>query len=320
MVGLDTNGRVTVVLRTLATAAAVTLVVLSGCSAKVSRENATEVVRPSEMVAVEGPAPAGRFYVKAGENSLDADLYQFRFSPRVQDRITTKARVSTLDGCDDKIVLSAAQKEVGLTDHLQELQGNKLVPVDQLGLQPGSDPHVSADCRILYLRVVEADPELVNEIMLFNPATGSTTGVVKGSTVGSASWGPNGEIIILMREATGPVLVVRQPDGSQTQINPEQPDVGNVQWGRGGWIAMGVAQPRQAPTGTLFVNPSTGERSQLDGWLPLAWSPDGQQLLVTEATKGKTLAVVELPDLTKTRNVGVSEVGTVWDGVWLPPA
>jgi hypothetical protein len=56
----------------------------------------------------------------------------------------------------------------------------------------------------------------------------------------------------------------------------------------------------------------------LDGWLPLAWSPDGQQLLVSEARNGTTLAVVELPDLTKTRNVGVSGVGTVWDVAWLP--
>jgi hypothetical protein len=62
------------------------------------------------------------------------------------------------------------------------------------------------------------------------------------------------------------------------------------------------------------------QRSTLDGWLPLAWSPTGDKLLVRDATKGTTLAVVTTSDLTKTRNVGVSEVGTVWDAVWLPPA
>ena len=319
MVTLAVPGRVTVVLRTLATAVVVTLAV-SGCSAKPSREQGTKVVRPSELVAVEGPAPVGRFFVKAGENSLDADLYEFAFEPRRQDRITSKARVSTLDGCAGKVVVSAAQKDVGLTDHIQELQGDRLAPVERLGLQRGSDPHVSSDCRILYLRVVEANPELVNEIVLFDPAAGTSTSVAKGSTVASASWGPNGEILLLKREPASPVLVVMKPDGSQTTIRAEQPDVGNPQWGRSGWIATDVAQPRQAPTGTLFVNPATGERSQLNGWLPLAWSPDGRQLLVAEAIHGTTLAVVELPDLTKTRNVGVSEVGTVWDAVWLPPA
>ena len=308
-----------VVLRTLATAAVVTLAV-SGC-AKPSREQSSKDARLSEMVAVEGPAPQGRFYVKAGENSLDADLFEFGFGPRRQDRITTKARVSTVDGCADKVVVSAAQKEVGLTDHLQELKGSQLAPVDQLGPRPGSDPHLSADCRMLYLRVAEgAAGDLVNEIVLVEPGSGTSTTVTTGGTVSTASWGPGGQIVILRREATGPVLTVHQPDGSRTDIDPKQPDVGNVQWGRGGWMAMGIAEPRHAPTGTLFLNPSNGERSQLDGWLPLAWSPDGRQLLVAEATKGTTLAVVELPDLTKTRNVGVSEVGTVWDAAWLPPA
>jgi Tol biopolymer transport system component len=159
---------------------------------------------------------------------------------------------------------------------------------------------------------------LDHEIVLFDPAAGSTTTVARGSTVASASWGPDGEIVILRREATGPVLVVQRPDGSRRELNPEQPDVGNIQWGRSGWMAMDFSEPDHDPTGTLFLHPASGERSVLDGWLPLAWSPDGTQLLMAEAKEGKTLAVMELPDLTKTRNVGVSEVGTIWDAVWLP--
>lgn len=313
------NGRVADVLRTLATAVVVTLAVGS-CTAEPSQEQGTKVLRPSELVAIEGPAPTGRFYVKAGENSLDSDLYEFDFSPPRQDRLTTKGRVSTLDGCADKVVVSAAQKEVGLTDHIQELQGDRLAPVEGLGVQFGSDPHVSADCRILFTRIAEAGAELISEIVLFDPVSRTSTSVAKGSTVASASWGPNGEILLLKREASGPVLIVMKPDGSQSAIQVDQPDVGNPQWGRSGWIATDIAQPRQPPTGTLFLNPATGARSVLDGWLPLAWSPNGEQLLVAEATKGTTLAVVDLPDLTKTRNVGVSEVGTVWDAVWLPPA
>ncbi len=301
----------------LAVAAMISLV-LSGCTAKVSREHSAKVVSLSDLVPVEGPEPVGRFYVKAGASDLDADLFEFRFSPPAQERITTKARVTTLDGCKDKVVVSAAQREVGLTDHIQELQGGTLAPVDKLGVQPGSDPHVSADCRILYIRLVEADPELINEIVLFDPAKGSTTSIVKGNTVAGASWGPNGEILILKREATGPVLVIIKPDGSQATMKPDQPDVGDLQWGSSGWIATGISEPQRPPTGTLFVNPTTGARSVLDGWLPLTWSPDGRQLLVSEAKNGTTLAVVELPDLSKTRNVGVSEVGTVWDATWLP--
>jgi hypothetical protein len=74
------------------------------------------------------------------------------------------------------------------------------------------------------------------------------------------------------------------------------------------------------PLARCSSTPPPGERSQLDGRLPLAWSPDVRQLLVAEAGRGTTLAIVELPDLTRARNVGVFEVGTVWDPVWLPPA
>jgi hypothetical protein len=317
MATFDTTSRVAVVRRSLATAVAVTLV-LGGCNAKPSRETATKDARLNDLVAVEGPAPVGRFYMKAGPNDLDADLYEFRFSPPSQDRITTKARVTTLDGCKDKVVVSAAQREVGLTDHIQELQGGKLAPIEKLGVQGGSDPHVSSDCRILYLHLTEANPELVNEVMLFDPTNGTTTSVTKGSTVAGASWGPNGEILLLKREVSGPVLLIMKPDGTQRTIKPEQPDVGNLQWGRAGWIATGIAEPQHPPTGTLFLNPTTDARSVLNDWLPLSWSPDGQQLLVADAKNGTTLAVVELPDLSKVRNVGVSEVGTVWDAVWLP--
>jgi hypothetical protein len=303
--------------RTLAIAATVT-VLLGGCTAKPSRETATKDVRLTDLVPVEGPAPVGRFFVKAGANSLDADLYEFHFSPPAQDRITTAARVSTVDGCKDRVVVSAAQKEVGLTDHIQELRAGKLAPLETLGAPVGSDPHLAPDCRMLYLRLVEANPELINEIVLFDPASGSSKSIAKGSTVASASWGPNGEIVVLKREPTGPVLVIMKPDGSQTTINPDQPDVGNPMWGRGGWLATDIADPQQPPTRTFFVNPATNARSILDGWLPLAWSPDGQQLLVRNANKGSTIGVVDLPDLTKARNVGASAVGIAWDAVWLP--
>src|SRR5688500_17218999 len=48
------DGRVTVMLRTLATTAVVTLL-LGGCTAKVSRETGSKVVRGGDLVAVEGP-------------------------------------------------------------------------------------------------------------------------------------------------------------------------------------------------------------------------------------------------------------------------
>ncbi|MGH9043095.1 MAG: hypothetical protein ACRDZ3_23025 [Acidimicrobiia bacterium] len=279
-----------------------------------------KVVRPKDLVAVQGPAPVGRFFVKAGADSLNSDLYQMTFSPPGFDRLTTDARVTTVGACPDKVVVAAAQREVGYADRLQELAGDKLVPVETLGLEAGSDPDLAEDCRILYSRLAPgAGSELAQEIRLWDPAKGAASTVTSGATVRGAGWGPGGEIAVLKREPAGPRLQIIKPDGTSTEIDPQVADVGNTPWGKSGWMALAVfSQPGQPPTGTLFLNPATGERSPLDGWLPLAWSPDGTQLLVAEAKDGTTLAVVELADLTRTRNVGVSTVGTVWDAVWLP--
>jgi hypothetical protein len=293
----------------------------AGCASEQKEETAPKVVRGEDLVPIQGPAPVGRFYLKAGEEDLSSDLYEMTFSPPDFHRLTTDARVTTVGGCPDKVVVAAAQREVGFADRLQELAGDKLVPVETLGLEIGSDPDVADDCRILYSRLAKSDPELVAEIKLWDPAKGTSSTVTMGATVVGAAWGPNGEVAVLKREPAGPRLVIIKPDGTSSEIDLQVPDVGNTPWGKGGWMALGLfPQAGQPPTATLFLNPATGERQTLEGWLPLAWSPDGSQLLVAEAKKGTTLAVVEVGNLTRTRNVGVSTVGTVWDAVWLPPA
>jgi hypothetical protein len=259
----------------------------------------------------------GRFYVKVGERDLDSDLYEMTFSPLDFRRLTKGSRVTTVGGCGQKVVV-AAQREVGYADRLQELRAGKLVPVETLGLEVGSDPDVSEDCRILYTRLAEAGPTPIQEVQLWDPAKSAPSTVTSGPTVVGAAWGPAGEILVLKREAVGPRLLILRPDGTQAEVDPQVPDVGNTPWGKGGWMAMAVFEPRKPPRATLFLNPATGERSLLEGWLPLDWSPDGNQLLVTDSLKGTTLGVIDLPNLTKVRPVGASTVGTVWDAVWLP--
>ena len=300
----------------LLTAAAITV---AGCSSP-QRETNTQTVRPSEMVAIEGPAPTGRIYAKAGADDLNSDLYELTFPSQFQ-RLTTDARVSTVGGCTSKIVVAAAQREFGYLDTLQELRDGKLVRLENLGpaAQHAFDPDLNPDCALLFHKTEGAAPNTVGDVKRFDPASGAVTDVTSGATVAGAAWGPDKQVLVLRRETSGPKLDVIRPNGTKQELDPKVPDVGNTPWGKGGWIAMAVfTAPPQPPTATLFMNPSTGARAILDGWLPLAWSPAGDELLVRDAAKGTTLAVVTTTDLTKTRNVGVSQVGTVWDAVWLP--
>src|SRR5207248_8117499 len=206
---------------------------------------------------------------------------------------TTDARVSTVGACPTEVVVAAAQREVGYVDTLQELRGGRLVPVEKLGPVHAFDPDLSPDCRLLFHETKGSGPSIMGQVKRFDPATGAVTEVTSGTTVTGAAWGPDGQVLVLRREPTGPKLDVIRPNGTKQELDPKVTDVGNTPWGKSGWIAMAVfTTPRQPPTSTLFMNPTTGQRSTLDGWLPLAWSPTGDQLLVRDAAKGTTLAVV----------------------------
>ncbi|MGH9023651.1 MAG: hypothetical protein ACRDV9_11225, partial [Acidimicrobiia bacterium] len=94
--------------------------VLTGCANSTNEQTQPKTVRPADLVAVEGPAPVGRFLIKAGPESLDSDLFRVAFDSVTYERITTDARVTTVGGCDRQIVVAAAQKSVGYVDTLQE--------------------------------------------------------------------------------------------------------------------------------------------------------------------------------------------------------
>jgi hypothetical protein len=314
----EAASRVLAVRRLVAPALALIVAVGAGCQA----ETKTAVPEPVKITPTPEPPPpgAGRFYVKAGANSLNADLYEMRFSPLEFRRLTTDSRVTTIGGCDQRLIVSAAQKDVGYADRLQEFRDGTLQPVSGLGRPPASDPHVAPDCRILYYEQAEANGALVGEVRLWDPAKGTTITLEQGDPdrLAGATWGPGGAIAVLRRGPEGAKVTVTRPNGSKQEVDPKMADAGNTQWGASGWLAIGeYPAGAEDPTGTVFVNPATGGRQSLPGWAPLVWSPDGTRFLLAKADDGNRLGVVEVADLTAVRDVGSSTVGPIWDAVWL---
>ncbi|MDQ1518264.1 MAG: hypothetical protein QOE80_4094, partial [Actinomycetota bacterium] len=62
----------------------------------------------------------------------------------------------------------------------------------------------------------------------------------------------------------------------------------------------------------------SGARTELPGWFPLAWSPDGQRLMVTDARERKTLGLVDVGNLTTASVVGHAKHVGFFDMAWLP--
>lgn len=244
---------------------ALAAVAFTGCSARTTQDTSPpRNVSPGDLVAVEGPAPVGHFYLKAGEKDLDSDLYEATFASNQFERLTTNSRVTTVDGCPDKVIVAAAQKSVGFTDHLQQLNGDKLAPVEALGLEQGSDPHVAVDCRILYVRLADSGPTPVQEVKLWDPARKMSSTVASGATVVSATWGPAGEIVVLHREPGGPRLVVQHLD-----TRPRSPRACPT-WGMfsgagaDGW-RWACADPSSPPPAPCSSTPPPGSAGRLTG-------------------------------------------------------
>ncbi len=314
-------------------AAACAGVALTGCNASMKSETTKEAV-PLEVTAgtatftaEAGDKPDGRFYaVIGGETSNDNRLYELTFTPPALRLLTETNRVSSVGACRDKVVVAAGQQEVGFSDHLQELRAGALHPLEGSGVQPGFTPDLDDDCRVAYTWVDRTAGSQDFELRVSPAENGSVKTLYRGQPgdgpLVNPQWGPDGEVAVVRQpsgQATEPhddsddrpaaVIIVR-PDGSTSEIATGGHILG-VTWGRR-WLA--VMDERE---GTIFIDAKGGQRTVLPGWYPLTWSPDGDQLLLHDASTQRTLGIVDAADLNTVRPAGMVS-GPVWDVDWLP--
>lgn len=269
------------------------------------------------------PALAGRFYATAGPGETEADLYNLRFVPGlVMFSLTSDHRTFGVDGCPEALTVGVAGPEVNFQDALRRFDG-ATSPIDGLGDGVGALAAVGPDCRTVFLRLDRSTNPPTNHLMLFEPAGRTlreiyTPGV--GKVLGVSDWGPTGQVAVF--EGTAPAdgqptvttgIVVIGADGSKRTIPPPVSAFGTLQWGTSRWIAVSD----EARGATVFLDPDSGARAELPGWTPLAWSPDGHRLMVTDAPERKTLALVDDSDLGAARVVGRARKVSFVDLVWL---
>jgi hypothetical protein len=236
--------------------------------------------------------------------------------------LTDVTRISTLGACPTMLVVAAAQAEVGFVDRIQRFRQGRFEPVPGLETPNAHDPVLRPDCRMLFNDVRRDDPQrLVFRLHVWDPGTGRDEIVhMVTEKQQDYGWGPGGRIGIIVRSLEGPNapvttadgIIVIEPDGSMKRLPAPEPDISGLVWGETGWMALG-----RGVQGTMFLNPDTGERHDLPGWGPRAWSPDGRQLLVAEDDSNTSLGVVDITDLAQVVRLGDANV-PVYDVVWLP--
>lgn len=313
--------------------AACAVLILGGCTATTTSES-TEAVPlevssgPATLTAEPGDKPAGRFYaVIGGETSSDNRLYQLSFIPPSLQLLTDTSRISSVSACRDKVVVAAGQAEVGFSDHLQEVRDGALAPLEGFGVQPGFTPELDDRCRLAYTWVDRNSESSEFELRVWDAgAKGARTLYRSQSGDGplvNPDWGPDGKLAVVRQAADAaspssqgssggrpPAVIIVRPDGSSSELGGTGNVVG-LAWSKR-WLAV-----MDDPEGTVFVDAAGVRGKTLPGWYPLAWSPDGDQLLVQDAETRRILAVVHTGDIGTAKPIGRVS-GPVWDVDWLP--
>ena len=306
-------------------AAAVALVVpLVGCSSSGETVNAA----PSTSTTTALPPPKipgvdGRFLSLGGENSLDAGLYELRLWPVRLDPLTPVRRVSSIGACETRVIVAAAQAEVGYNDHLQAFSGGRLGPVENLGSPHAFYPTLAPDCRMMYLDSTNPAEGGDARVHVWNPSERTDSVIATYPDVGGMCWGPAGKIALVERNRPPQgseredVAVHILKNGTRRSFPLPAARLSDLFWGAENWMAFGHRTGDTTDT-TIFLQPDSGERHDLPGWAPRAWSPDGKRLLVVAGGDYRRLGVVELPDFSTVKPLGDAPV-PVRDTVWLPP-
>jgi hypothetical protein len=215
--------------------------------------------------------------------------------------------------------VAAAQPEVGYDDHLQSFRQGRFGPVEGLGTPHDLYPVLAPDCRVLYVEP-PAEDDAPERLHVWDPAAKKDTVVATAPEFGGTSWGPGGAIAFVDRSPTRPgvesvdrAVVMLTARGQRRELRPPATDTRYLLWGATNWMAFS----RHAAEVTILLQPDTGERHDLAGWVPRAWSPDGKQLLVVEAGAHRKLGLVDISDLGTVKPLGEAPM-PVLDTVWLP--
>jgi len=296
------------------------LIAVVGAEGCRSKEEAL-TAKPSD------PALSGRIFVTAGPSESQSDLYEaLVFSEHVAlYQLTKTGRTFGVDGCDSSLTVDVAGPDVDFQDALRRFQDRTAVQIDGLGDARGALESVAPDCRVLYQRLDRSTTPPTGHLMVFDPAAKTVKELYaarnRQTALGIADWGPDGRVALFEGTAeteghpaatTG--LVVISPDGSKRTLPAPVAEFGTLQWRTSKWMAISDEANRK----TVFLDPDSGARTELAGWFPLAWSPDGQRVMVTDAPTRMTLGLVDIADLTKARVIGHARKAAFFNLLWLP--
>lgn len=290
----------------------------------------TTVAGPIE--AHGGIHPA-QFDVYAIGSTLDdprnADVYGITLNPLRAYRVTTQKRISYVSANADMVVVAAADQGVDMLGRLDP--DGQILDIPGLGRPHAFSPAIQPDGTIRY-DDAEGEGAKNARYLSWNPGTKKSRVLFReaSSVLSSVVAGPGGAFAYTesIRDAINKLVVVRESGKARSFATADT--TGFNYWGKT-LIAVMVLPPNDgfAPAiATILIDPASDRTTEVPGWSPIAWSPDGTRLLVQRTGGGagapSELALLDPDNPTAPRSLGTIPHLTVYQGSWIrgdgPPA
>jgi len=271
------------------------------------------------------PPPLDRFDAILMGNAQDdnghADLYGFTFHPLRAYRLTTGKNIDDFSVSGTTVLVAAADEQV---DKLGQLgPGGQILPIPGIGRPHAFGPEIRPNGSIRY-EDDKGSGKNDERFVEFNPRTGKTTVLYTGdgNEVGAFTTGPAGRLFYYNQGRTTHGQVVVIGPGKSTHTYRIATNIGTPAVGKR-LIAVAVDAVDQlyTATGVVLLDPATGKQTPVDGWSPVAWSPDGTKLLVERtgaaAKAPSELGLLDPADPTHPRPIGTIPHLSIYQGSWL---
>ncbi len=271
--------------------------------------------------APEPPQPAptglsGTLYALCGRGS-NFELCSVDMATLSAEKLTDGALASEVGGHGDRVVVS--HLEGPGADTISEWRDGALRPL-ALEDSHGSGPALSPDGLVAWARNEGGDP-LRFSVRIWDGLSDRSEAIYEATKhgIGGPAWGADGQLALLHRTSEDSQIVLLRADGETVARMPlpdENETFGPVGWGR--HIAL-FDMVQRSPTEIRFarlLDPEDGTSWQIPGWAPVAWSPDGERLLVRSSTNPRILGIVDGPDYEVGIFLGIASE-PLGGGIWL---
>ncbi|MGQ0632804.1 MAG: hypothetical protein ACT4P1_17450 [Sporichthyaceae bacterium] len=305
-----------------AAAGAIVLATLTGCSEDRDRTAGQAADAPPPPVAGRPLTDYDVIVIADDAGDVgDADLYGITLSPLQAFRITADKRISSMGADRTRVLVAAADQRV---DKLGVVKADgSIAPIPGLGRPFAYEP-IPLDARRIAYTDSGTNKDDRTRLLVFNAGTGERRVLYRDSPdfFGPVA-GPGGEIAVVQYESpytrNGEILIIDR--GEVRSLKPARPS-GNLVWGTrlmATSVEEDTADGDTVPAGLQLINPRTGKTRVIDGWDPIAWSPDGTRLLVRESADltNSRLAILDPDDPEDLTMLGTIPQLTLYTGAWV---